>query len=306
MIADDKVIAELTSAHHGICTRLQLYARGLTSEQVNVRIEQGLLLPFHDGVYRHAAAPWTPRARLLAAVWACGTAAVASHRSAAELHDLREVPRWRPEVTVLGPRLPRHPEITRHRTDLLEAVDRTTVQRIPVTTIPRTLLDLGAVVSYESVERAAQDAVIRNLVSAVDLICVLERVGGRGRRGTAALRAVVRASLPPKGIASQLELSLLRLIEACPIPPPVLQHEVVIDGKVYRLDAAWPPHMVAAEADGHRWHATRQEFERDLARSRALTAAGWRHLRYGWADVHQRPGAVRAELTAVLSAAVAA
>lgn len=115
------------------------------------------------------------------------------------------------------------------------------------------------------------------------------------------LRAVVRSSLLPRGIESRLELDLLRLIESCPVPKPVLQYEIVVaDGRRIRLDSAWPDLRVAVESDGRRWHSTRQEFERDLERSRHITAAGWRHYRYGWTDVHQRPAAVRAEIAAAL------
>lgn len=135
---------------------------------------------------------------------------------------------------------------------------------------------------------------------------MLERVGKRGRRGTAALRAVVRASLPPDGIESHLELDLERLIKSCPVPEPVLQHEIVLpDGRRFRLDTAWPDLRIAAEADGRRWHSTRKEFERDLLRSRAITAAGWGHYRYSWSDVHQRAAAVRTEITNVVGLALA-
>ncbi|MGI9121220.1 MAG: hypothetical protein ACR2G7_14070 [Acidimicrobiales bacterium] len=202
--------------------------------------------------------------------------------------------------------MPRHAGIIGHRTNLREPVDVTAVDGIPVTTVARTLLDLGAVVPLELVERATQDAIIRQLVSAVELICVLERVGTRGRRGTAALRATVRAGTAPKGIESHLELDLLRLIEACSVPTPVLQHQIVVDdGRRFRLDMAWPELRVAVEADGRLWHSTRQEFEQGMSRIRAITAAGWDHYRYGWSDVHQRTGAVRAAITAVITAAVA-
>ena len=204
-------------------------------------------------------------------------------------------------------RLPRHRGIVLHRTDLLEPFDVTTVNRVPVTTIPRTLLDLGAAVPIEAVELATQDAIIASRVSTVDLICVLERVGKRGRRGTAALRAVVRSSLPPQGVASHLELGLLRLLDQCPIPSPVIQFELALpDGRVVRLDTAWPDLRIGIEADGRRWHSTRQEFERDLQRSRAITSAGWQHFRYGWADVHQRGAAVRSEISAIFAALLAA
>lgn len=304
MTTADTILAAATAAQHGFTTHRQLAELGLSNEQIANRLERGVLLSTHQGVYRHAAAPWTPRGRLLAAVLACGSGAIASHRSAARLHQLREVPGSRPEVTLTGARLPLR-GATVHRTDTMELLDITSVDRVPVTTIPRTLLDLGAVVPLTVVELAAQDAVIQGRVSTVDLICVLERVGRRGRRGTAALRAVVQASLPSEGIASMLELRLQRLIEQCPLPPPVLQHEIVVaEGKHLRLDKAWPDLRITIEADGRRWHSTRQDFERGMARRRAITAAGWDHYSYGWADVHQRAATVRAEITAVFASAL--
>ena len=63
---------------------------------------------------------------------------------------------------------------------------------------------------------------------------------------------------------------------------------------------------VAVEADGRRWHATRRDFERDLARHNAVQAAGWRLYRYGWADVHQRPERTRAGIADALGLAGAA
>lgn len=301
MSTHEIVLARSAASQHGLVVRTAARRLGVTAREIDRRVDDGLLIHLHEGVYQHAAAPLTPKGRMSAAVLACGAGAVASHRSAAWLHDLRGVPRWRSEITVGRTRLPRHLGMALHRTDQLEPVDVTSVDRIPVTTVARTLLDLGAVVPFEVVELAAQDAMIRDLVSGLDLICVLERVGKRGRRGTAALRAVVRGSLPPEGIESPLELDLLQLIESCPVPPPVLQHEIVIAGRRYRLDVAWPHRMVIAEADGRRWHSTRQEFERDLQRSRAIVGAGWRHYRYGWADVHQRPMTVRTELIAALT-----
>lgn len=307
MTAADTVLAVAAARQHGIVTATQARRLGISAREIDRRLRSGLLVPAYAGVYRHAAAAETPESRLVAAVLGSGARAVASHRSAAWLHGLRDTPRSRPEVTVPGRRLPLLGGVIRHRTDTLEAPDVTSVRRIPCTSVARTLLDLGAVVPFEVVELATQDALIRNLATAVDLVCVLERVGGRGRRGTAALRAVVRASLPPEGIESRLELDLLRLVECSFVPPPVVQHEIALPGGGRaRLDLAWPELRVAVEADGRRWHSTRRDFERDLTRSRAITAAGWRHYRYGWTDVHQRPAAVRAELETVFAGARAA
>lgn len=305
MMTTDTVLATAAADRLGLVTHRALNESGLSDTQIAVRLQQGLLVAMHRGVYRHAAVATVPNTRILAAVMACGPGAVASHRSAAGLHQLRQVPRWRPEVTVVGSRLPRHRRIALHRTNLLMPADITSVDRIPVTTIPRTLLDLGAIVPFEILELAAQDAIIEGRVSAVDLICVLERVGKRGRRGTTALRAVVRGSLPRRGIESMLELALQRLVNTCPIPRPVLQHEIVVArGRRFRLDSAWPELRIAVEADGRRWHSTRKEFEQGMARIRAITAAGWDHYRYGWNDLHRNSIDVKAEITTVVSAAM--
>jgi predicted transcriptional regulator of viral defense system len=306
MSTHDSRLAHAVVRQHGNVRTSQVHRLGASDRVIRRRREQGLLIAVHRGVYRHAAVHPDTRARLHAAVLAGGPAAVASHRSAARLHQLRGVPLGRPEITVPGTRLPRHRGITLHRSNLLEALDVTSIDGIPVTTLARTLLDLGAVVPFEVVELAAQDALVEQRTSTTELICTLERVGRRGRRGTAALRAVVAASLPADGVDSRLELALLRLVESCPVPPPVLQHEIVVaGGGRYRLDEAWPDLRIAVEADGRRWHSTRRDFERDLARVRAITAAGWSHYRYGWADVHQHAPRVRAELTAVITASLA-
>jgi hypothetical protein len=253
----------------------------------------GLFVPVHTGVYRHVAVLFDARARLLAAVWGAGAVAMASHRSAAWLWELRDVPRWRPEVTVAG-RSRRSPtRVTVHRTDRLEPADIAHCGGIPVTTVPRTLLDLGGVVDPPVVRQATQDAVIRGLVAPEDLLCVLERVGRRGRRGTAALRGVVATSFLDERLESRLEQELFELVLRCEVPPPVPQYELrCIDGRRVRLDFAWPDAGVAVEADGRRWHATTADFERDRARANSITASGWSLYRFGWADVRERRAGV--------------
>jgi hypothetical protein len=256
----------------------------------------------HRGVLLNAAVPFTQRTRLRAAVLACGDGAVLSHRSAGVLHGLDGIRRVRPELTVVGRGLPRLRDGQVHRTDLLEPVDRALVDGLPVTTVARTLLDLGAVAPYEVVERAMQVAVIERKVTLPQLLSVLDRVGKRGRRGTAALRASVHEALPDTGLASVLEHDLLALIRQATSVEPVLQHELVCaDGRRVFLDAAWPEWQHAVEADGHRWHATRHQLEADNARRRSIRASGWTLDAYGWGDVHGRTDATIAEIRGSLS-----
>jgi predicted transcriptional regulator of viral defense system len=301
------VLAKVAASQAGLVRREDAAARRVSDRELDHLVELGLLEVVHTGVYRHVAAPFDGRARLLAAVWGAGAVAVASHRSAARLWELRDVPRWRPEVTVAG-RSRRSPtRVTVHRTDRLEPIDITTSDGIPVTTVPRTLLDLGAVTDPPVVRQATQDAVIRGLVAPEDLLCVLERLGRRGRRGTAALREVVEAASLDARLESRLEQELLELVLRCEVPPPVPQYELrCVDGRRVRLDFAWPDAGVAVEADGRRWHATTADFERDRARGNSITASGWSLYRFGWADVRERRAGTVASIHRAFRAAAAA
>jgi very-short-patch-repair endonuclease len=303
----DVRLAEVAARQLGLVRRQDIAAIGVSDRELEHLVGLGLLEGVHTGVYRHVAVPFDGRARVLAAVWGAGAVSVASHRSAAWLWELRDVPRWRPEVTVAG-RSRRSPtRVTVHRTDRLEPADVTTCGGIPVTTVPRTLLDLGGVADHPVVRQATQDAVIRGLVQVEDLLCVLERVGRRGRRGTAALRGAVETSFLDERLESKLEQELFETILRCEVPPPVLQHEMrCADGRRVRLDFAWPAEQVAVEADGRRWHATTADFERDLARSNSITASGWALYRFGWSDVRDRRAGTVASIHRAFRAIAAA
>lgn len=302
MLRLDAAIARLAAHQDSLATRQQLREVGLTDEAIDVRLEAGVLRSVHQGVLHHTAAPFTHRTRLRAAVMACGPTAVLSHRSAAVLHRFDGIRRVRPELTVCGTTLPKLTDVTIHRSDTLEALDRTTVDGLPVTSRARSLLDLGAVVPYEVVEHAVQVAIIECLVTLPELVAVLDRLGKPGRRGTASLRAVLRAAIPDERLASMLEHALYELIERAGVPLPVLQYRLVCaDGRVVVLDFAWPELRLAIEADGHRWHATRKQLESDLARRRSIAGTGWTHHAYGWGDVHDRPMLVIPEIARSLS-----
>ena len=92
----------------------------------------------------------------LAAVMACGSGAVLSHRAAAALWGLRPSS-TRIEVTV--PR-GRHgvAGLRVHHTRALDPKDITVKDGIPVTTVARTLLDLSAVLSASDLEAAIDRA----------------------------------------------------------------------------------------------------------------------------------------------------
>ncbi|HEX2272566.1 MAG TPA: type IV toxin-antitoxin system AbiEi family antitoxin domain-containing protein [Acidimicrobiales bacterium] len=289
MSTAESQLRRLAARQHGLVSRSQVRALGLTARQVDRRTADGVLVAVRRGIYRVAGSPSSPEQALLAACMAAGSGAVASHRSAAALWELRGVDWPRPELTVPIDRRPGVPGVTVHRSVMLGRPDVTRHRRIPVTTPARTLLDLGAV-APELVEPAMEDALFRSLVSLSSLRRTLDRVGAHGRGGTAVLRDLVdqraRGTAPTE---SPLEDALVALLRKHRLPEPVRQHPVTVGGgRWLRLDLAYPAARLGIEADGRRWHSGRADFQADRERGNLLVARGWTVLRFGWDDVGRR------------------
>lgn len=85
-------------------------------------------------------------------------------------------------------------------------------------------------------------------------------------------------------IESRLALHLCS--QVAPIEDIVSQHHV----EPYRLDFAAVGMKLAIECDGHEFHErTKEQARRDKSRDRALTAAGWRVLRFTGSEVWADP-----------------
>ena len=83
------------------------------------------------------------------------------------------------------------------------------------------------------------------------------------------------------------------------LPAPAVQHPVVIRGRRYYLDLAYPHRRIAIEYDGAD-HRTQQRARRDLEREAALSSAGWRMLRFDAYVVLFAPERIVAEVRAEL------
>src|SRR4029077_20914608 len=134
---------------------------------------------------------------VLAACLASG--GVASHRTAAMLHDLG---RWTGdpvEITIPTARNHRNSGVLVHRSVDDPYVDARTIEGIPVTSVRRTLVDLGSVASPDRVEKCVERALFRGTTTAPALWAYLDAIGRQGRRGVQPLRAVLelRGRLAP-------------------------------------------------------------------------------------------------------------
>ena len=256
-------------------SRQQLLAAGLTSAAVGRRVAAGRLhaIPGHRGVYLVGHAARTPRTMYWAAHLAVGPSSVISHRSAAALRQLRASGAAFVELTVPGPSR-RRDAIRVHRTTWLPACDVTEVDGLPVTSVARTLLDLGAVVPTRQVERAFDQAVVANLLDFGEVQRVLQE--GCARPGWAKLRSVVARDAAGTTLTeTDLEELLLAIVRRAGLPEPICQHPVL----EYRADLCWPAARLIAEADGPA-HDTPAGRVHDARRDVRLQNAGWRVLRF--------------------------
>ena len=147
----------LASQQHGVVSREQLRALGLSSQAVYRRLQKRCLIRLHPGVYAVGHLALSSRWRDFAAVLACGPDALLSHRSAADLWGIRRTSSPRIEVT--APRGRKGPAgITVHRSRVVHFDDRTAVDAIAVTSVARTLADLADVLSLPALERAINEA----------------------------------------------------------------------------------------------------------------------------------------------------
>jgi very-short-patch-repair endonuclease len=173
-----------------------------------------------------------------------------------------------------------------HRTTRPFAIHR--AQGIPVTTVTRTLIDVAASVSQESLELAVEDALRRRLTTEAMLRKSLGEEGGKGRPGSRALTALLDVRRGAHATDSSLEVRVLRALRGAGLPEPARQFWVAdATGRRYRLDLAYPDAMLAIEVDGYRWHSGRAAWSRDAARRNAVAGLGWTVLNATQEDVDE-------------------
>jgi very-short-patch-repair endonuclease len=288
-------VAELASRQHGVVSRPQLLALDVGYRGVDHWIERGLLHPIHRGVYALGHRKVTREGAWMAAVLAAGPRAVLSHRSAAALWGIRRSARAAVDVT--APHLCRRTGIDSHRVVL--PADEVTVERgIPVTTPARTLFDLAAFVNGGQLNHALNEAEIRRLASRLPLDALIARhPHGRGIR--ALKRALdLQRQRGETVIRSDFETAFLDFVDRYGLPRPRMNEPL----GPYVPDALWPAARLVVGLDSYGIHATRQTFESDRARDRALTVAGYRVVRVTWRQLTAEPDVFAEQLRTILTA----
>jgi predicted transcriptional regulator of viral defense system len=295
----DQRLARIAERQHGLVSRRQLEAIGLSSKAVTRRVEKGRLHRIHPGIYAVGHLVRTSEARWMAAVMACGSGSVLSHLDAAALWKIYDGEGARVHVTSIRKAGGRLARVQVHRARRLHPEDVTAKQGIPVTTVARTLVDLTDVLGRDRILRAIREAEFLQLLDLDTLNAAVQRAHGRNR--LTVLKKAIQAHTPGQIVREELEHRFLELVRAAGLPPPETNVKITARGRTYEIDCLWREQRVAVELDGRAAHARTAAFESDRRKDAALSAIGLRPLRFTWLRVTREPGDVIAELAATLA-----
>jgi very-short-patch-repair endonuclease/predicted transcriptional regulator of viral defense system len=291
----DELIAELADRQHGVVAHRQLRGLGIGRGTIEHRLQCGRLHRVHRGVYAVGHRILTPDGWRMAAVLAAGPGAVLSHHSAAELWGLRWMARRLHTVTVA--RHVRVPAIETHLARLPED-EVTTVRGIPVTTVPRTILDLAATSPEREVTRLINEADVKQLWDALSLPDLLARYPRRA--GTRTVRRAL-ADRPTGVPKNTFEDAFLDFLERHRLPRPEVNVWLTVGKHLYEADCLWRRQRVIVELDGRAAHDTARAFESDRAKDRRLRVAGWDPIRVTWRQLHREERELARDLEKLLS-----
>ncbi|MEN3281949.1 MAG: hypothetical protein V7607_3089 [Solirubrobacteraceae bacterium] len=286
----EQLLAALATRSHGVVTRRQLVAVGVSEDEIDHRLATGALLREHRGVYRVGHRAPSIEARYLAAVLACGNGALLSGRAAGHLWGLVKGAAPPPEVTTRTER--RIAGIRTRRSRTTDAADATTWRGIAITTVPFTLVALAAQLDAEELARACHEAGVRygTTPRQVDEV-LLRRPNAPGAKK---LRAVLHGDV--KVTLSKLEAGFLSLLRDQGLALPETNRRT----GARRVDCRWPTHRLTVELDSYRYHRSRHAWEQDRRREREAHARGDELRRYTYGDVFESPALMLAELRALL------
>lgn len=224
----------------------------------------------------------------MVAVLHAGDTAMASHESAAWLWQL---PGFAATAVVLRPRSHGAGVEEGHRPTLLLPEHRTEVRGIPVTTLPRTLFDLAAILPLGRLARLIDTVVAKSPGMLPALHQLLPELACKGRTGICNIRVLlderpVGSAIPPTGLERRFE-------HVC--------HNAGIDGFERQVDLgghSWLGRVdyvcrdvgLIVEIDSELYHSSPTDRANDAARDAAFLAAGWaKVVRISEEDLWYRP-----------------
>jgi hypothetical protein len=263
--------------------------RGAGFDKYRIRrwVADGRLHREHVGVYAVGHPGRSTLGDYMSAVLAAGDGAALSHAPVAHVLRVVRGAAPPPEVTVPTRSGRARPGIVIHRVRALHALDVSVYEGIPITIIPRTLLDLAPVLTPAELTRACHEAWVRHRTTPDQIEACIAR--NPHKPGAAKLRRALGADVT----LSDLEDLFVALLRRHALPLP----RTNIDRMGDKVDCHWPQLGLTVELVSYRFHATRRAFEVDVARRRRSS-----HVAFSYGDIAERPAQTLAELGRLLSA----
>lgn len=168
-----------------------------------------------------------------------------------------------------------------HRVRDLRADEVTVLDGIPITTPARTLLDVAETETAREVEQMYARALRMRLVTPASMRQMVAR--HPTHRGAPLWRRLLAEHGEPGFTRSEAEEKLLEITGSAKLPRPELNAQVL----GHEVDFVWRDARLVAEVDGYAFHASARSFGADRRRDAELTAAGYRVLRFTWADLSE-------------------
>lgn len=277
-----ELAADLARAQHGAVAHSQLEELGVPSRTTRSWLK-GTWRTAHPGVLVNTCVPESFLQRCWAAYLAAGDPSAISHEAAARLHRLKgsggagvvlNAPHG-DHHRIAGVRVHQVADMFAHPHHLGDRGG------LPVSTLARTIVDLGAVAHIARLRAAMDDALDNRRVSVEEIGRVVTDIARRGKRGLRPVaRCLARHEPGPAVPRSHLERALVALLREHGEPLPSFQSRLpgrgVVDGLV---DGMYSDAKLIVESDGRRWHARIAALAKDHLRDAEAAAAGYLTLR---------------------------
>lgn len=285
------VIDDFLRRHDGVITLAQARAAGLGEDAVKYRVRTGRWRRCSRGVYFVDDRPFTPAARIRAAVWGFGRRAAASGLAAAWWHGLVDSAPEIVEVTVPRDSNGRCPDGVRLRRRDLKPADVVERRGLLVTSLDLTAIEAavrpggGPGVMDRALQRHTElDPLWRS------------HVRNKGRYGSPRARILLQAA--GDNAHSGAERLFIQLVRAAGITGWSANRPI----GPYCGDFVFADLMLVVEIDGLAFHSDAVAFQGDRTRQNYFIVRGWRVLRFTWYDLAERPEYVITELRRAISA----
>jgi hypothetical protein len=271
-IKRERRLASLAARQHRAVARDQFARLGFGRGAISHRLRTERIRSVHPSVYAVGPGPLDQIGRWYAALLACRPDPALSHLSSVAKRGLARE-RDGVHVTTTSRSARRLVGVTVHRCRHLDPADVERIDDLPMTTLPRTLLDLAETEPFDRLRTIAEEAERRGMLDLRAVRACMDR--NPGRRGIAPLTRLL-ATYTPIGRANEgLEVAFTRFVAESGFPPPLCN--TLVDGLL--VDFWWPQARLVVELDSHAHHGHWSAAERDRERDARLLRSGIHTLR---------------------------